>query len=84
MPPKSKEPGTFSKIFAIVYLSPIGRLLIYALGLSLLTFVTLIVTGNRFEDFYFVFGLLLLLLVLLNWVSYAIELARRSDEEVEN
>lgn len=80
----NRQSGTFSKIFAIVYLSPIGRLLLYALGLSILTFLTLIVTGNRFDDFYFIFGLLLLLLVLLNWVSYAIELARHSDENAHD
>lgn len=81
MPQKNAQPGTLSKIFTIIYLSPVGRLLLYAVGLSLLTLLAIILTGNRFDDYYFVFGLILLFLVLLNWVSYAVELARSSDDE---
>lgn len=83
MPNKNEEPSTLSKIFAIIYLSPIGRLLLYAFGLSVLALLTVIITGNRFDDYYFIFGLLLLFLVLLNWVSYALELGKGNDDETK-
>lgn len=75
---------TFRKIMAIIYLSPTGRLFLYALGITLLALVTLLISGNKFEKFYMIFGMILLILILLNWISYAIHLSQHRDETDED